>query len=242
MVGLDRTGVVAPKRWKAKVEKALPDATAFWAAAALFELLALEARRGGFEAVLGYEFPAVWRADKAVKNALKAMTKGHCAYCQGSVEDVGYGAVEHYKPKSLFPLLAYEIGNYLFSCERCNTTKSNKWPQGGGEYVRPDEGDPAERFVFTQRGRVRGRARDAAARRTVEDFGLNRPNLCERRATAIRTSLRVVRLAMEMPGLTEEQRVAIAQTQVVPKLGRFSEAINQNVRREWRRALPAQQI
>ena len=58
--------------------------------------------------------------------------------------------------------LAYAWENYFFSCERCNTAKSNKWPEHG-EYVRPDEGEPEGRFVFTSRGRVRGRAGDGVA-------------------------------------------------------------------------------
>jgi uncharacterized protein (TIGR02646 family) len=233
-----------PATWIAKVEKKLPNPKAFWAAAAAFEAIALVARRHGFEAhakhvLPGPEhgFPAVWRQDRALKEALVAMTDGHCAYCQVSVTDGHAGAVEHWKPKSLFPTLAYDWANYFFSCERCNTSKSNKWPEHGA-YARPDEGEPAARFVFTQRGRVRGAPGDADARRTVRDFRLNRPELCKRRARAIKKSLQALRWALEEPGLTERQRHELAKMQIVERLGAFSEAINQNVRRVWGRAYP----
>ncbi len=245
MVRLERRGLAAPATWKATVEKHLPDPQGYWDEAAAFEKLSVAERkaRKGFKGHAKqmlpgpeHDFPPVWREDGRLKEALSAMSDGHCAYCQASVSDNHPGAVEHFKPKSLFPLLAYAWDNYLFSCERCNTAKSNKWPDDG-EYVRPDDGDPAPRFVFTRRGRVRGAARDAAARRTVQDFGLNRPKLCERRAQAIGVNVRALRVFLELPGLTESQRHELAKTQIVDRLSSYSEAINQNVRRVWEQAL-----
>lgn len=250
MVRLERGKLTAPKTWKAKVDKQFPDADAFWKAAAAFELLALAVRVAtrGFKSHAkhtlpppGHEFPAVWRSSTALKKALAAMSDGHCAYCQASVEDAGPGAVEHFRPKSLFPTLAYDWHNYFYSCERCNTFKSNKWPNDG-QYVRPDEGDPSLRFVFTRRGRVRAAPRDPAARHTVRDFDLNRAPLATKRRTAIGTSLRMIQHIVSMPGITPAQRRQLALMHIVAPLSRYSVAINQNVRRVWGQAFPGVRI
>ncbi len=187
MVRLDRGSLAAPLTWKAKVDKRFPDAVVFWREAVAFEQLDLVVRKTtGFKSHAKHtlpppkhDFPAVWRKSKTLKRALCAMSNGHCAYCQASVNDAGAGAVEHFRPKSLFPTQAYEWGNYFYSCERCNIFKSDKWPKRG-EYVRPDVGNPAVRFIFLPRGRVKAAAKDPEARNTVLDLDLNRSPLASR--------------------------------------------------------------
>ena len=249
MVRLERGGLAAPLTWKAKVDKRFPDAVVFWREAVAFEHFDLVVRKTtGFKAHAKHtlpppkhDFPAVWRKSKALKTALCAMSDGHCAYCQASVNDAGAGAVEHFRPKSLFPTLAYEWDNYFYSCERCNTFKSDKWPVRGG-YVRPDVGNPAVRFIFMPFGRVKAVSGDSEAKNTVRDLDLNRPPLASKRKTAIRASLRGLRTILNMPGLTDAQRHELAKMYTVGKLSRYSEAINQNVRRVWGRFFPQLQI
>jgi uncharacterized protein (TIGR02646 family) len=223
--------------------KSLVDAPAFAQRARAFERLALngERRRAGFRAYGGEvlvdgDFPAVWRHD-ALRAALGAMSGGHCAYCQACVEDNSYGPVDHFRPKALFPTLAFVVLNYFFGCQRCNLAKSDKWPESGS-YVRPDEGDPRVRLVFDERGRVSAAPGDAEAEATIRDFKLNRPGLQKQRRVAIRERLRDLRGILNMPGLTDGQRVELARQRLVRRLTRFSEAINQNVRRAWGRAYP----
>ena len=249
MIRLDRGTLVAPVTWKAKVDKRFPDAAIFWREAAAFEKLDLVVRKATkFKSHAkhtlpppDHEFPAVWRSSKALKKALCAMSDGHCAYCQASVDDAGHGAVEHFRPKSLFPMLAYEWDNYFYSCERCNTFKSDKWPDRG-EYVRPDAGDPAVRFIFTGLGRVKAVARDRDARITIRDLDLNRSPLASKRRTAIRASLRGLRAMLKLPGVAAADLHKYAKTQIVGRLTRYSEAINQNVRRVWGQAFPGLKI
>ena len=249
MVRLDRGTLAAPLTWKAKVDMCFPDAASFWREAAVFEQIDLAVRRAtGFRSHARHtlplpnnDFPAVWRKSKALKKALCAMSEGHCAYCQASVDDAGPGAVEHFRPKSLFPTLAYEWDNYFYSCERCNIFKLDKWPKRG-EYVRPDAGNPAVRFIFTPLGRVKALAWDREARNTVRDFGLNRAPLASKRRTAIRASLRGLRTMLKMTGLTDAQRHELAKRYIADRLSRFSEAINQNVRRVWGQAFPGLKI
>lgn len=228
-----------PAEWKEKVERSLPDARLFRRLAKQFEKLDLNGkkRRAGFKAYAAHalpegDFPAVWRME-AVKVALVAMSNGFCAYCQACVEDNSYGPVEHFRPKALFPTLAYEIGNYFFGCEQCNQKKRDRWPKRGA-YVRPDEGDPAARFVFDERGRMRAaRAEDADAKATIRDFKLNRKALRKQRRIEIRERLKMLRSMLEVPGLPEEVRRDLAKGYLRERLTRFSEAINQNVRQTY---------
>ena len=87
-----------------------------------------------------------WREFRA---ALGARSGGLCWYCerrcQSTSEVGGHSAtVDHFRPLSRFPELAYEWTNWVFSCYRCNSeNKQNKWPALG--YVDPGAGDERER-------------------------------------------------------------------------------------------------
>lgn len=244
---LDRTGVEAPPDWQAIVDGAFPDAAAFWKKARLFEKLAEHGarRKRGFvryaPGVLPLnaqgqpELPPVWQKDDGVRKVIAGMSHGFCAYCQSQVssnhagkrgKERPPGQVEHFRPKSRFPAQAYDWGNYFLACAGCNCAKQDKWPIGG--YVRPDEGNPGRRFVFKENGEVKARKGDEAAKSTVRDIDLRRYWLVEQRRGAIETHLRVVRLAVGRKG------VKLADLLVEDRVA-FSEAINQNVRRLWRK-------
>lgn len=77
--------------------------------------------------------PATLYNDETVKAKLIAQQQEKCCYCEAKFLHVGYGDVEHYRPKNGFrqdatsPLekpgyywLAYTWDNLLFSCKRCN--------------------------------------------------------------------------------------------------------------------------
>lgn len=77
-----------------------------------------------------------------VKDALKLMFFGKCAYCENKMLAVSSGDIEHFRPKALIKnvgekpvvpgyfYLAYEWDNLLLSCERCNRGigKKNQFP------------------------------------------------------------------------------------------------------------------
>ncbi len=113
---------------------------------------------------------------------------GMCWYCErhcDSAVEVGDRAstLDHFRPLSRFPYLAYEWSNWVFSCRRCNVdNKQNNWPENG--YVDPAAGDVLERperyFDYDMRthevvprndltGNERQRALD-----TIYDLGLNK--------------------------------------------------------------------
>jgi hypothetical protein len=65
----------------------------------------------------------------------------HCAYCECDLLSDNPGAVEHYRPKNPvlddqthpgYFWLAYEATNYLPTCTRCNSAKSNFFPLAPG--------------------------------------------------------------------------------------------------------------
>jgi hypothetical protein len=87
-----------------------------------------------------YEFGsnALWQE---LKDFLFAHFDETCAYCEVSLRAGCFGAVEHYRPKSSvreapghpgYYWLAYEVTNYLPTCDRCNNAKSDRFPLVNG--------------------------------------------------------------------------------------------------------------
>ena len=131
------------------------------------------------------DFPAVWRSDRNVKKAFDTWSNSKCAYCESGMTESGSQQVEHFKPKALFPSLAYDWNNYFLACAGCNGAKSDQWPHMG-EYVRLDQGQPETLFIFDDCGGMRAQDASSDAQRTVDDFGLDRSGLRRFRRIAIR--------------------------------------------------------
>ena len=142
MIFLDRTTIGALADWQDQVHKKLPDPDMYAQKARDFESLPIndKRRRSGFTQyapeVLPISrgrptFPAVWNSDKRVKDALDAWSHGKCAYCESLINARHSQQVEHFKPKSLFPSLAYDWSNYFLACDGCNSAKLDKWTGTG---------------------------------------------------------------------------------------------------------------
>lgn len=188
MIKLSRRGVKAPADWDHTLAKALPDVKAYRAHAKKFEKLGLNSpqRRGGFSKfapqVLKRQrgkptFPSIWGV---AKEPLAIMSYFKCAYCEHGIPATRMGQVEHFKPKALFPTLAYDWKNYFLACGGCNGAKSDKWPKTGG-YLRPDEGQPSKDLTFSTDGKVKPVKAGGAAENTVRDFNLKREWLVRHR-------------------------------------------------------------
>ena len=118
---------------------------------------------------------------------LRARFSNKCGYCERKCEQIGGLApsVDHFRPLNHFPELAYAWGNWIFSCQRCNDDKGNKWTESG--YVDPCAYDVAERpeeyFDYVPRTAEIVPKRDLGlnARRraesTIDDLGLNKIDL-----------------------------------------------------------------
>ena len=126
----------------------------------------------------------LWTASRQL---LGSRTNDICWYCErqcyADTESGGrVPTVDHFRPLSRFPQLAYEWSNWVFSCRRCNGEyKRDKWPDSG--YVDPCATDVMERperhFDFdAETGEIipriglTGDARRKALH-TINDLGFN---------------------------------------------------------------------
>lgn len=249
MIRLDRARFKIPKTWAESARKAFPDHAAFLLRAADFEALGVDdpVRRVGFKSYApdvlpkkksGCDFRAIWGR---LKRALAAMSHQKCAYCESAIDAERTAAVEHFKPKSLFPSLVYDCGNYFLGCGGCNGAKSDRWPPNGGAYVRPDEGDPAVFFVFREDGRVETAHPGSAAEETVRDFDLNREWLCTLRERVIWEALDDLRNLLDEPEIPEEVRRRFATRQLMrlqDPTRAYSAAVTQCFLRAWEARSP----
>ena len=251
MIFLDRTTISVPTDWQDQAHKKLPYPQAYAQKALEFESLALNdpRRRGGctryapevLPKLRGKPiFPAVWSSDKRVKKAFDTWSNSKCAYCESGINAHRSQQVEHFKPKSLFPSLAYDWSNYFLACNGCNGAKLDKWPHMG-DYVRPDQGQPETLFVFDDRGGMRAQEADSDAQRTVDDFELDRSGLQTARRVAIRLQLAMLHDVIET-GLPIETMRQLAQGLVKraedPRVP-YSQALGQSLRRFWQEHYPA---
>lgn len=143
---------------------------------------------------------ARYRHEK-IKAALSKMFHGKCAFCESYIENVDYGDIEHFKPKSKFPQLAVTWENLLLSCKKCNGAgqKGDAWPAAteGGPLINPCEEDPELffEFIFDEATKIalvkpknnRGETSEAI-------YGLNKHTLLKDRNTHVRKLVVLARM------------------------------------------------
>ena len=139
-------------------------------------------------------------AHPSVRQILMAIFGPKCCYCEANVKAVSDQHVEHFRPASRYPALAYEWDNLLLACTKCNRDfKSDRFPLlPGGHTVaelrrkpcsRTAEGErpylvnpcfdtPEHHITFKDARVVSTTDRGLLTRRTC---GLNRPDLLEER-------------------------------------------------------------
>lgn len=256
MIFLDRSKVRPPAKWAEGVQKAFPDFAAFVARAAAFEALPLSdpVRKGGFRAYDGScpvqtlpkktkkgtecEFKAIWGR---CKEALAEMSHRKCSYCESPIEGKRTAAVEHYRPKSIFPSVAYEWDNYFLGCGGCNGAKLDKWPEDGRSYIRPDAGEPSIHFLFLEDGSMMPALEGGEEELTVADLDMDRKWLRGHRATLIRKALEDLRGFLAEEEIPTEVRARLARDFIArhqdPKLP-YVAAVSQCLRRAWNEAFP----
>lgn len=144
-----------------------------------------------------------------IKNTLIDMFHGKCAYCESKIKHISYGAIEHFRPKSIlaFENLAFEWTNLLLSCDICNDGghKGVNFPvdaDGDPLLIDPTDGvtDPNDHLDFSWDS-VSGLAsvygRDDKGR-TVEDiFELNRKELLDRRSDYMKKLMVILEYAQD---------------------------------------------
>jgi uncharacterized protein (TIGR02646 family) len=241
-----RKDCLCPVNWGEQVARALPDYGAFLQTAKRFERLRInsKARRSGFSeyAAGKSRFPAIWRRHKEL---IAAMSHRKCVYCEGPINAPRASHVEHFKPKSIFPSLAYEWRNYFLGCAGCNGAKGDKWPKRG-EYVRPDRGDPSRHFVFAADGTVKAAKHGGAADRMLKDFDLGRQWLSDQRKLNIEKMLNMLNEALRLVRAghrSEAKRLAKTLLGTVggPETA-YSIALTQCYWRAWKHGRPRERL
>jgi len=249
MMKLDRRFVQPPVKWAQSAEKAFPDFTKFKEKAEAFEALDIDdpVRRRGFKAFApevlpkskkGCDFKAIWGR---LKRSLAAMSHQKCAYCETPINAERAAAVEHFRPKSLFPTLVYDSDNYFLGCFGCNGAKLDKWPFGGACYLRPDEGDPASLLAFQENGRVEAIAPARTAQATIDDFKLNEEWLCTHRARAIQVVMEDLKAMLDKKRIPTDVKEELARDHLT-RMGYptrpYSVALSQCFQRGWNAKFP----
>ncbi len=70
---------------------------------------------------------------------LKQQTEDHCSFCDAfPVSPPSIESIEHFLPKSKFPLDAYRWGNLYYCCSRCQCVKGERYEK---QALRPDDED-----------------------------------------------------------------------------------------------------
>ncbi|MGH9719846.1 MAG: HNH endonuclease [Bryobacteraceae bacterium] len=218
----------------------MPDAILYRNRAAVFERIDLgdQQRRQGFLAFAPAclksskpHFPPLW--NKA-KNALARMSHDKCAYCEGGINSTRTQQVDHFQPKSLFPSLAYDWGNYFLSCGGCNGAKSDKWH--AVEYLRPDA-HPSAKLQFHIDGTVTARHSGGPAEATIGDFGLKRDPLVRRRRMFLKQMQGRLKDYIELCKENKKLGIRFARNELV-RLNApdnpYSTALTQCFQREWK--------
>lgn len=77
------------------------------------------------------------KVDYLLVICLSTITKGHCSYC-GKKDFEGW-SIDHFKPKSKFPKLAFEWTNLFIACTACQNIKLSKYPNVSP--LKPDNSD-----------------------------------------------------------------------------------------------------
>ncbi len=120
-----------------------------------------------------------------VRAALRRDALRKCMYCEGRVEPVAFGHVEHYRPKATFPERTFEWANLGWSCPQCNVAKRDTFDEAYPP-IDPYSEDPSSfitaegPFIYPHPGNTRGRI-------TIDLLKLNRAGLIEDRARVINT-------------------------------------------------------
>jgi 5-methylcytosine-specific restriction endonuclease McrA len=93
--------------------------------------------RKGSEALVPDRWSDDWN-NADVRGLLRALQGFACWYCGSPIGRVNdrspprdQHAVEHIRPKSVYPFLAYRARNYSFACTLCNSKKGDRYPVVG---------------------------------------------------------------------------------------------------------------
>lgn len=115
-----------------------------------------------------------------IKKKLFASSNQKCAFCESKPAESGNIEVEHFKPKSIYPELAFEWDNLLPICRKCNDSK-NDHDTGKKPIVNPCIEDPEKIFTYHFLNIIPKDEKNEVAERTIDVCNLNSERLYESR-------------------------------------------------------------
>lgn len=118
---------------------------------------------------------------ESIKDKLFASSFNKCAFCESKPAESGNIEVEHFKPKSLYPDLAFKWDNFLPVCRKCNDSKRDH-DTGNEPIVNPSVDNPEEIFTYCFLNIVPIKESDTVAEKTIEVCDLNSERLYDARS------------------------------------------------------------
>ena len=114
---------------------------------------------------------------------LEQMTQNHCSYCDGfPLGALSMKTIDHFRPRTRFPELAFAWANLFLACQRCQMLKSDQFKE---ILLKPDERGYRFRDYFVyytlsgdlQPDYTRPAEIQERAAETIRCFQLNAPEL-----------------------------------------------------------------
>lgn len=87
-----------------------------------------------------------WRngISNQLRDNLAGLTKYHCSFCNGFPFDLSKETIEHFKPKTEFPLIAYQYENLFYCCDKCQSNSNKKYTSN----LKPDHSNYQFTTIF----------------------------------------------------------------------------------------------
>ncbi len=148
-----------------------------------------------------YLLPPLWQEEDVIQ-ALQSSFGEKCAYCEQALTRV---IVDHFRPKTHYPSLAYQWDNLLPACQECSAAKADHFPLLSGfkaqdpiltgetasgdlekeqpGLLNPRTNTPEDLLGYDLDGRILATGGDLSAMVTIELLDLNRPSLKAARAS-----------------------------------------------------------
>lgn len=165
-----------------------------------------------------------------IKEKLENLYHHKCAYCENKVEQ---GHVEHYRPKNLYPWLAYSWDNLIYGCPTCNQfkrthfdivgkratppkitddlTEINTWSSQHYDQfekpilLNPERDDLKDVFLFDIKGHIKGN-NNSRAEYTIGKCHLDRNFLVDERRKIINDFRNLVNAELLKPNNKDAQK------------------------------------
>ncbi|MDQ1610222.1 MAG: hypothetical protein QOG00_153 [Pyrinomonadaceae bacterium] len=179
-----------------------------------------------------FDFDSKVYAHKSVKEALIKAQHDKCFLCESKITHIAFGDVEHFRPKAAYCQnrseglqkpgyywLAYEWSNLFLACQLCNQVfKKNLFPLADPKtratshrqtlrkerplFIDPSVDDP-EQFISFREEIPFPLGNDPRGKATIENLGLKRQKLNEKRLEAYEKMKTLYLVAYKIPSIEE---------------------------------------